>query len=426
MHGASGVRGSVVVLGARVAEVDGVGVDDRALAVSGVVVHDGGAEQTLASCFHGLHVHLLGAGAGDGSKRLADKEILLLPELHQLVSGLCLVDGRLLLDQLVLEPGVVGGESSAVTDVAGPHALQFNLVLDRLGIGNRALDLLDLLFAANSRLHSPRSGVGDQVLAVSSLLHISEKAAVGLDLDVVGREMLADGLVSLGLLDVEDGLVVCDGGVAVEDRVVLDIVTAQVEEPRNFVESSDIHANRLLLGNLLAELDELVLDGLASILVRVDKGFVGRRGGTVAAPDLVDQVLFDGDQSGATSLLDGLRELLRDRGSDECRVHAGRLAVLALLGYPVLPGDLLGDTELDQPPVVIQLRCGLVEVSAVGRECGRVFANDGGSSRSVEAREVFSTVEAVRGVFGGVAVAGGNDYQGQPESSRFVSGMDLL
>lgn len=46
VHRASGIRRAVIVLGTSVAKVDGVGVNDGALAMPGMVVHDGGARET--------------------------------------------------------------------------------------------------------------------------------------------------------------------------------------------------------------------------------------------------------------------------------------------------------------------------------------------------------------------------------------------
>lgn len=310
--------------------------------------------------------------------------------------------------------------------MAGSHALQLDFVLDRLGIGDGALHLLDLVVAADGSLNGPRGGVGDQVLAVGRLLDVSEEAAVGLDLDLAGGEVLADGLVGLGFLDVEDGFVLRDRGVAVEDRVVVDIVAAHVEEPSNLIQSRDVDTGGLLLSDLLAELGELVFDALASVLLRVDESLVGGCGGTLAAPDLVDQVIGDGNQSRAASLLDRLRELLRHGGGDERGVDARRLAVLALLRDPVLPGDLLGDAELNQSPVLVQLRSSLVEVSAVGRECRRLLADDGGASGSIEAGDVFAAVEAVSSVLGSMTVAGGNDCLTISAAQFVVARIDSL
>lgn len=353
---------------------------------------------------------LLGTAAGDGGKRVADKEVLLLAELAELVGALGLVQSSLLLDQLVLKPGVVGGKSSAVTDMAGSQTSQLSLVLHRLGIGDGALDLLRLILAANGSLDSPRGGVGDEVLALRGLLDIAEEAAVGLNLNVIGSKMLTDRLVHLGLFNIERGLVEGNGGVAVEDRVEVDVVSSQVEEPSDFIQSGDVQARRLLLGDLLADLSELVLDGLASVLLGVNKRLVRRHPGTLIAPDLIDQVLGNGDKTGTAGLLDGVGKLLSRGGRDESRVDTGRLAVFALLGNPFLPGDLLWDAKLDQSPVLIQLLCGLVEVSSIGRKSGGTLADHCVSSRSVEACDEFSAVEAGCRVLRGVAVTGGYDY----------------
>ena len=102
-----GVGCAVLVLRARVAQVDGLWVDSRTLALLRLVVDD--------SC--------VSSRRRDSVERETHEAIVLRTYALQLISAIYLVECSLLVDQLILQPGEVFTESSAISNVTLPHTL---------------------------------------------------------------------------------------------------------------------------------------------------------------------------------------------------------------------------------------------------------------------------------------------------------------
>lgn len=67
-------------------------------------------------------------------------------------------------------------------------------------------------------------------------------------------------------------------------------------------------------------------------------------------------------------------------------------------------------TLLEECPVVVELRCGLVKVATISGKGSRIQGDNGTSSRTSEPRDVSSPGIAFCDIFGGVAVFGRNDF----------------
>jgi len=166
MESSGGVSSSVIVLTARVTEIDGFRVNDRTASLLGLVVNN----STVRS------------SRRDGIERKTCKQFVLRANLLKLVSTVDFIQDGLLVDEFVFKPSKVLGQGSSVTDMASPHALKFGLILDSFGVCDRAAGLFDLVLATEADAKSPRSLVGQQKLCgvlARSLAPGSESSSVG-------------------------------------------------------------------------------------------------------------------------------------------------------------------------------------------------------------------------------------------------------
>lgn len=143
-----GVGCSIQILTARVAEVDGRGVDDGTASFLGLIMDNSS----------------VGARGRDGRERKTSEKLALGADLLQLVRPIDFIQSCFLVDQFVFEPGKVLSQSSTIPNVTGPHTLQLGLVLDCLGICDRATALFSLLLAPQTEAQCPRSLVRQQEL----------------------------------------------------------------------------------------------------------------------------------------------------------------------------------------------------------------------------------------------------------------------
>lgn len=73
----------------------------------------------------------------------------------QLVRGVDLVNGGALADELVFEPCEELGQGRAVANVTRAHALEFDVVLDRLGVADGTSHFLHVPFTPETLVEGP-------------------------------------------------------------------------------------------------------------------------------------------------------------------------------------------------------------------------------------------------------------------------------
>jgi hypothetical protein len=188
------------------------------------------------------------------------------------------------------------------------------------------------------------------------------------------------------------------------------LAAAQIEQPGNLVEHGHDEAEALLLVELLAQVFNLVVKGLARVLHGLHNDGLAGASRPLGAPDQIDQVLVDGLVL-ATLLLNLLSQLARIGCRDDARIDADNLAALDLVGGPFLDGGHVLDALLQELPVAVELLLGLVEVAPVGGKGGLLVRDDGIACRAGEAADVCceaSVAGAARGAAGGGADLGGH------------------
>ena len=173
-------------------------------------------------------------------------------ELMQLLHQLPFRAGLAMLERFLFEPFKETGQRDGVLPHRRPFAFQFDRILLRFVDQDRRLGVDLLASLRNSFVEGFVHPCTIVQNGAAEALDIIENRLVRLDVYIVEIQVVLRRRINLVRVYEQGTFIGLQHHVGDNHGVVLDIVSADVEQPCNLVEGADDHGVRFLLGELLA------------------------------------------------------------------------------------------------------------------------------------------------------------------------------